>query len=202
MARVWKTVAVAGAALVALVAVSCHAGVQVGDPAPNWAAIPGVDGKDHSLADYKDAKLVVLVFTCNHCPVAVNYEDRLVALQKDYEAKGVQFVAICVNDRDEDRLEPMKARAKEKGFNFPYLYDESQKTAKDYGAKNTPHLFVLGKDRKVVYIGGIDDNHQNPKAVTKQYLRDALDALLAGKEPPQAETPHPGCGIKWAKKSP
>lgn len=171
-------------------------GVKVGDPAPDWKGIIGVDDKEHSLADYKDAKLIVLVFTCNHCPVAKAYEDRLVALQKDYKDKGVQVIAVNVNNIPEDRLDQMKVRAKEKGFNFPYIYDSSQKMGHDYGARVTPHVFVLDSERKVAYIGAIDDN-QNPEKVTKQYLRDALDALLAGKTPPVAETKAFGCSIKY-----
>ncbi len=172
---------------------------KIGDPAPQWSGIPGVDGKSHSLADYRDAKLIVLVFTCNHCPVAVAYEDRLIALQKDYQDKGVQLIAINVNNLPSDRLEKMKERAKEKGFNFPYLYDASQKTARDYGATNTPHVFVLDQDRKLVYRGGIDDNFQEAEAVKRPYLRNALDRLLAGQTLAQSETPHPGCSIKWDK---
>lgn len=177
-------------------AVAEQKGVKVGDPAPDWKGIIGVDDKEHSLADYKDAKLIVLVFTCNHCPVAKAYEDRLVALQKDYKDKGVQVIAVNVNNIPEDRLDRMKVRAKEKGFNFPYIYDSSQKMGHDYGARVTPHVFVLDSERKVAYIGAIDDN-QNPEKVTKHYLRDALDALLAGKARAVAETKAFGCTIKY-----
>jgi peroxiredoxin len=170
--------------------------LKIGDPAPTWSGIIGVDGAKHSLADYKKAKLIALVFTCNHCPVAVAYQDRLIALQKDYKAKGVQVVAVNVNNIAEDKLDKMKERAKQKGFNFPYLYDPTQKMGHDYGATCTPHVFLLDKDRKLAYTGRIDDN-QNPKRVKKQDLRAALDALLAGEKPPVAVTTQFGCTIKW-----
>ncbi|GIX02393.1 MAG: hypothetical protein KatS3mg112_1330 [Thermogutta sp.] len=177
-------------------AVAEQKGVKVGDPAPDWKGIIGVDDKEHSLSDYKDAKLIVLVFTCNHCPVAKAYEDRLIALQKDYKDKGVQVIAVNVNNIPEDRLDRMKERAKEKGFNFPYIYDSSQKMGHDYGARVTPHVFVLDSERKIAYIGAIDDN-MDPAKVKKHYLRDALDALLQGKTPPVAETKAFGCTIKY-----
>lgn len=201
MVRTWRLALVLGVVIAALAASRCYADkAKIGEQAPQWSGIPGVDGKQHSLSDYQDAKLIVIVFTCNHCPVAVAYEDRLIELQKDYQAKGVQLIAINVNNMPNDRLDKMKERAQEKGFNFPYLYDASQKTARNYGATNTPHVFVLDQDRRLAYRGGIDDNFQKANAVKTQYLRDALDSLLAGKELAQADTPHPGCGIKWDKK--
>ncbi len=168
----------------------------IGDAAPEWSAVIGTDDREHSLADYKDAELIVLVFTCNHCPVAVDYEDRLIALQKDYESRGVQVIAVNVNNLPADRLEPMKQRASEKGFNFPYLYDPSQKIGRDYGAKVTPHVFVLDGSRKLAYVGAIDDT-QDPAKVTQHFLRDAIDALLAEKEPPEPVTQQFGCSIKY-----
>jgi len=185
---------------------SLAAELKIGDAAPDWSGIPGVDGKKHSLADYKKAKLVVLVFTCNHCPVARDYEERLITLQKEYKSKGVQVVAACVNDLDEDRLPAMKERAagKELGdwrtnkepFNFPYIYDESQKIGRAYSATVTPHVFVLDGKRKIAYMGAVDDN-QSLKRVKEHFLSDALDALLAGKQPPKAVTEQFGCSIKW-----
>jgi peroxiredoxin len=172
--------------------------LKIGDAAPEFSGIVGIDDQKHGLADYKDTKLIVLVFTCNHCPVAVAYEDRLVALQKDYKDKGVVLVAVNVNNLPADKLDKMKERAKSKGFNFPYLYDETQKIGRDYGAEVTPHVFVLDGKRKIAYIGAVDDK-QNADAVKTHFLRDALDALLAGKEPPQAVTKHFGCGIKYEK---
>lgn len=171
---------------------------KVGDKAPAWSGIIGVDDKEHGLADLKKAKSVVLVFTCNHCPVAKAYEDRLVALQKDYKKKGVQVVAVNVNNLDADKLEAMKVRAKEKKFNFPYLYDPTQKLGLQYGATKTPEVFVLDGERKIAYHGAIDDS-QNPEKVTTQHLRLALDAVLAGQAPPKAEVAAFGCSIKYDK---
>ena len=185
------------ALMVAAIAARGHAAeLKIGDAAANFAGIIGIDDKEHGLADYQGAKLVVVVFTCNHCPVAVAYEDRLVALQKDYQAKGVQLVAVNVNTIAADRLDKMKERAAKKGFNFPYLYDATQKIGRDYGATVTPHVFVLDKDRKIAYVGAVDDNVQ-PDKVKSPHLRNALDALLSGKKPPQEVTKQFGCGIKY-----
>ena len=175
------------------------AGVKIGDPAPDFKGIIGTDNKTHSLSDFKDCKLVVLVFTCNHCPVASAYEGRLVTLQDTYKAKGVQVVAVNVNNIEADRLDKMKQRAKAKKFNFPYLYDSSQKTGRAYGATVTPHVFLLNQQRKVAYMGAVDDK-QNAGQVKKTFLRDAIDALLDGKEPPQTVTKQFGCGIRYEKK--
>jgi peroxiredoxin len=177
------------------------AGVKIGDPAPDFQGLVGTDDKEHSLSDFKDSKLVVLVFTCNHCPVASAYEGRLVALQDAYKAKGVQIVAVNVNTIEADRLDKMKERAKARKFNFPYLYDASQKIGHDYGAAVTPHVFVLDQQRKVAYMGAVDDK-VNADQVKKTYLRNAVDALLDGKEPPETVTKQFGCGIKYEKKQP
>jgi peroxiredoxin len=174
-------------------------GVKIGDDAPAWRNLPGTDGKTHSFEDLADAKAIVVAFTCNHCPVAVAYEDRFIEFAKAYKAKGVEFVAINVNNLEEDKLPAMKVRAEEKGFPFPYLYDASQKIGRDYGATATPHLFVLDQNRKVVYKGQFDDKQAADKA-TRKYVPDAVDAVLAGKEPPVAETPASGCSIKWDDK--
>ena len=170
--------------------------LNIGDPAPQWTGIVGTDDKPHSLADYKDAKAVVVVFTCNHCPVATAYQERLVALQKDYKDKGVQVIAICVNKGAADDLDAMKKRAESAGFNFPYLYDPTQQVGRDYGATCTPHAFVLDKDRKLAYMGAIDDNMHADK-VEKHYIRAALDALLDGKTPETPVTRQFGCGIHY-----
>jgi peroxiredoxin len=195
---------VAGMMAVAILAVLAVAPLsasplKIGDAAPNWSGLKGVDDKQHSLADYEKAKLVVVVFTCNHCPVAAAYEDRLIALQKEYGPKGVQFVAInptSPKKQPQDSFEKMKERASSKGFNFPYLVDATQDVAKQYGATCTPHIFVLDKDRKVAYMGAIDDN-MNASKVKEPFLRNALDALLQGEKPPKAVTKQFGCGIKW-----
>ena len=204
MTRHW-TVAVAAGSIAALVVVVWAIApgfaadakkLKIGDAAPAWSDLIGIDDAKHSLADYQKANLVVLVFTCCHCPVATAYEDRLIQLQKDYEAKGVQVVAVNVNNVAADKLDAMKARAKQKGFNFPYLYDASQKIARDYGATCTPHVFLLDKERKLAYTGRIDDNQDLAK-VTKRDLRAALDALLSGKTPPETVTTQFGCAIIW-----
>ena len=169
---------------------------DVGDPAPNFDGLEGVDDKRHSLKDYADAKAVAVAFICNHCPVAVAYEDRLIALQNDYADKGVQLVAINVNNLEEDKLPAMKERAEEKGFTFPYLYDPTQKVGRDYGATVTPHIFLLDAQRRLAYVGAVDDNQDEAK-VTQQYLRDAIDAVLAGKTPETTDVKAVGCTIKY-----
>ncbi len=179
----------------------CAAEPQIGKPAPDWSGIIGIDDKEHALADYKDARLIALVFTCNHCPVAVAYEDRLVGLQNDYGQKGVQVIAVNVNNLEADRLGPMKRRAAEKKFNFPYLYDPTQKIGHDYGATVTPHVFVLDVDRNIAYMGAIDDSMDADKVKT-HYSRDALDALLADEKPQQPVTRQFGCGIKYEQQRP
>ncbi len=195
----WTRRLAAAAAAIILVAGGCYAAeskLKIGDAAPDWSGIVGVDDQKHALADYKEAKLVVLVFTCNHCPVAQAYQERLIALQKDLQPKGVQLVAVNVNNFEADRLEAMKKRATEKGFNFPYLYDATQKIGRQYGALVTPHVFLLDKDRKIAYIGPVDDQKKVDK-VKIHYLRDAIDALLAGKTPPQSVATPFGCNIKY-----
>lgn len=202
-----RTLTFALAAAVVLVATSGFAAkLKIGDAAPKWSGIIGVDGKKHSLSDYKEAKLIALVFTCNHCPVAKDYEERLIAIQKDYKSKGVQVIAVSVNDPEayrEDSFENMKKRAAGEGlgrwrttkepFNFPYLYDETQKIGRDYGATSTPHVFVLDQKRMIAYMGSVDDS-QNLKRVKVRYLRNALDYLGAGNSPVTKEF---GCSIKW-----
>ena len=197
-------------ALAVLVTTSSYAAkLKIGDAAPKWSGIIGTDGKKHGLAEHKKAKLIVIAFTCNSCPVARAYEDRLVALQKDYKPKGVQVIAVNVNNIPPDSFELMKQRAagkdlgawrtKKGPFNFPYLYDRSQKIGRDYGATHTPHVFVLDQKRKIGYMGAIDDK-QAVKKVKEHHVRSALDALLAGKKPPKPVTKQFGCTIKWDKK--
>lgn len=183
-------------AFVALTALVSQAAVKVGEKGPDIKGVPTVDGKKVSLDDYKDAKAIVVTFTCNVCPVAVAYEDRFVEFTKKYGEKGVRFVAI--NCSPSEDLEKMKQRAEEKGFNFPYAYQEDGAAAKAYGARVTPHIYVLDQDRKVAYIGAFDDN-QNEAKVQKKYVADAVDAILAGKTVPVAETKAVGCGIKIKK---
>jgi peroxiredoxin len=190
------------AVALALVSSSASAGkfnkvLSIGDDAPDFSNIIGTDDDKYGLDSFKDAKAIVVVFTCNNCPVAVACEDRIVDLQKDYKAKGVQVVAINVNNVDGDRLDSMKERASSKNFNFPYLYDPTQKVARDYGAGVTPDVVVLDKDRKVAYLGLLDDEPLNESAASKHYVRDALDAVLSGSKPAVSETKAKGCGIKF-----
>jgi len=168
--------------------------IDIGDKAPTWSSIPGCDGEEHSFADYKGAKALVICFTCNKCPVAVAYEGRMKEIAKDYADKGVKFVAINVN-RSED-LDAVKKRSQEKDFEFSYLYDETEKSAKAYGATRTPEFFVLCPEGTIAYTGALDDNMKESK-VKEKYLRNAIDAVLAGNEPETAETKPVGCGIKW-----
>ncbi|MEX0701686.1 MAG: thioredoxin family protein [Planctomycetales bacterium] len=169
--------------------------VEVGQKAPAFSGV-NIDDAQKSGGDYKDAKAVVVAFTCNHCPVAVAYEDRFVAFAKEYKEKGVEFVAINCNTQAADKLDKMKERAEKKGFTFDYLYDESQESGKAFGATVTPHLFVLDKDQNIVYMGSFDDS-QNTEKVKAQYVRDAVDAVLAGTKPEVTETRQFGCGIGY-----
>jgi peroxiredoxin len=174
--------------------------LKLGDPAPAWTDLPGTDGQKHSLADLKDKPLVVVVFTCNSCPVAADYEDRIVAFAKKHGgAEGkVAVVAINVNRIDEDSLPKMKERAEAKGFAFPYLYDESQKIAKDYGATYTPEFFLLDQQRKIAFMGGMDDE-SNPAKVTAHYLESAVTSVLAGEKPQPGEAIARGCMIRYVR---
>ncbi len=169
-----------------------------GDAAPAWKELPGVDGKAHSLADLPEKKLVAVVFTCNSCPIAVDYEDRILAFAAKH-AESVAVVAINVNTIEEDRLEAMKAHAEEKGFTFPYLFDETQQIAKDFGATGTPEFCLLSPERKVIYMGALDDN-TDPAAVKTRYLEDAVAAALAGRAPEKAETFANGCRIRYERR--
>lgn len=165
--------------------------------------LKNVDGKMVSLADYPKAKGFIVTFTCNHCPYAKAYEDRIIALNNKYASKGYPVIAINPNDAlnyPEDNYDNMVIRAKEKGFTFPYLHDETQAVAKKYGAVRTPHIFILQKegDKLVVkYVGAIDDNYEDAKAVKERYAEDALDALLSNKPVKVSSTKAIGCSIKW-----
>ncbi len=172
--------------------------LSIGDKAPVWKDLPGTDDKTHSLSDFDDKEIVVVVFTCNSCPYAIDYEDRLVSFAREMnESKAkVALVAINVNKVEEDLLPAMKKRAEEKNFNFPYLFDETQQTAKDYGAVRTPEFFVFNKDRQLVYTGAMDDSSDGKK-ITKDYLREAVASTLAGKKIAIEETPPVGCGVRF-----
>jgi peroxiredoxin len=172
--------------------------LNVGDAGPAWQSLPGVDGKSYSLADLSDKDIVVVVFTCNHCPVAKAYEDRIIDFARKHAGPDskVGLVAINVNNIAPDRLPKMRERAQEKGFPFNYLHDESQKIGRAYGASVTPEFFVLNKDRKVVYMGAMDDN-MNTDEVKNHYLEDAVQAALGGRPPAKTETRGRGCSIKY-----
>lgn len=184
--------------------------LAIGTAAPDFK-LPGVDGKDYTLASFKDAKLLLVIFTCNHCPTAQAYEQRIIDLNKDYKNKGVALVAISPNDDaavrlDElgytdvgDSLADMKLRAKERDFQFPYLYDgEKQDVSRAYGVLATPQVLIFDAERKLRYVGRIDDS--DVKTVTSHDTRNALDALLAGKPVPVETTRVFGCSTKWADK--
>lgn len=174
--------------------------MKIGELAPDFS-LPGVDQQHYTLQSFSQKPVLVVVFSCNHCPYVQAYEDRLIEIQRDYAERGVQLVAINANDDvkyPEDSFDHMVARAKAKGFNFPYLRDAAQQVARAYGATHTPHLFVFDQDRRLRYTGKIDDNWQRPEAVSRRYLRDALDALLEDKQPAEPTTHAIGCSIKWA----
>jgi len=176
-------------------------GYQVGDMATDFS-LKNVNNKNVSLSDFKDAKGFIVIFTCNHCPFAKAYEDRIIALDKKYKGLGYPVIAINPNNPDvqsEDSFDLMKVRAKEKGFTFPYLFDEGQKIYPQYGATKTPHVYVLQKTKagnQVKYIGAIDDNYSDEAAVKTKYVENAVNALLKGGEVPVKTTKAIGCSIK------
>ncbi|NMH87897.1 thioredoxin family protein [Flavivirga algicola] len=180
---------------------STDGGYKIGDIAEDFS-LENVDGNMVSLSDYKDAKGFIVTFTCNTCPYAVMYEDRINDLNKKYASKGFPVIAIMPNNTDVkpgDNMEAMKTRAKSKGFTFPYLLDKGQKVYPKFGATKTPHIFLLQKTDKghvVKYIGAIDDNYKSASAVKTKYVENAVDALLEGKEVKQTETKAIGCSIK------
>jgi peroxiredoxin len=186
--------------------------LEIGATAPDFK-LPGVDGRNYTLTDFKDSDVLVLIFTCNHCPTARAYEERIKKLAADYKDKGVAVVCISSNDPcalrlDEmawsdvgDSFEDMKIRAKDKEFNFLYLYDgDTQKVAKAYGPVTTPHTFIFDKERKLRYVGRIDSSEWREKPDAVQDARNAIDALSAGEKPPIEKTKTFGCSIKWSDK--
>lgn len=186
--------------------------LALGAVAPAFS-LPGVDGRTWSLDDFRSAKVLVVVFTCNHCPTAQYYEDRLKRFAEDYREKGAALVAIMPNDPKSVRLdelgwtdmsdsfEEMKVRARDHHFNFPYLYDgDTEAVSRAYGPAATPHVFVFDSARKLRYVGAIDDA-ERVERVTKPYLRHAVDALLAGRQPAVTQTKVVGCSTKWAGKA-
>jgi peroxiredoxin len=194
-------------ALALLIASTAGAGkfnkkISIGDPAPAFKKLPGIDGKAHSLADFKGKDILILCVTANECVVAQDYEERIVAFVKKYASakdSKIAFVAVSVGLDEDDRLPKMKERAKAKGFNFPYLHDDTQGIGRALGAAVTPELFVFDKARKLAYQGRFDDSI-TPEEVKVKYLEQAVDALLAGKKVPVSETERRGCVIEYAKK--
>lgn len=176
-------------------------GYKVGDVATDFS-LKNVDGKNVSLKDFKSAKGFIVVFTCNHCPYAQAYEDRIIALDRKYKSQGYPVIAINPNNPEkqkDDSFAKMQERAKDKKFAFPYLLDEGQKIFPQYGATKTPHVYVLQKTAKgnvVKYIGAIDDNYEDAAAVKQKYVENAVDALAKGKEISVKETKAIGCSIK------
>jgi len=175
--------------------------VKVGDKAPGFS-LKNVDGSTVSLNNYKDKKGVIVVFTCNHCPYSKAYEDRLIQLQKKH---GSDYPIVAINPNDastypSDSYDNMKVRAKEKGFNFAYIRDDSQSVAKAYGAKKTPHVYLLENNKghfHVAYIGAIDDNYAEESKVKTHYLEDAIEALQKGEKIKTNKTVAVGCSVKW-----
>lgn len=183
--------------------ISVKKGYSIGDVAADFS-LKNVNDEMVSLANFKEAKGAIVIFTCNHCPYSVAYEDRIIAIDKKYKELGYPVIAINPNDPEADGgegddFESMKTRAKEKGFTFPYLYDEGQKVYPIYGATKTPHIYLLQQSENgyiVKYIGAIDDNAKEPENVKEKYLEDALNALIAGVEIKMPETKALGCSIK------
>lgn len=172
--------------------------LNIGDAAPPWKNLPGTDDRKHSLADLQAKEFVVVVFTCNSCACSEEYENRIIALSKKY-AEKVAVVAINVNTIAADNLDAMKKKAEKKKFPFLYLYDDSQQIGTAYGAKYTPEFFVLNKERKIAYMGSLDDKSKE-EDVKNKFLDDALSALLKGERPAKQETPAFGCLIRYKRK--
>lgn len=181
-----------------------NSGYQVGDEATDFK-LKNIDGKMVSLSDYKSAKGFIVIFTCNHCPYAKKYEDRIIALDKSFKSKGYPVIAINPNDatvQPQDGFSEMQTRAKEKGFTFPYLVDEGQKIYPIYGATKTPHVYILKKENGkniVKYIGAIDNNYENPNDVSEFYVQDAVKQLLKNEAVKTEKTVAIGCTIKVKK---
>lgn len=173
--------------------------LSVGDAAPIFVDLPGIDGKTHSLSEWKSKSCLVIVFTCNSCPVANAYEDRIAAISKIYTENAnakVAVIAINSNTIADDSMPKMIERAKKKKYAYPYLHDARQTVAKAYGVNYTPEFVVLDGDRKVVYLGALDDKNK-PEDAKTNYLAAAIDAVLAGKKPATGETLARGCKIRW-----
>ena len=177
--------------------------LQLGAPAPDFD-LPGADGRQYTLSSFKDKKALVVIFSCNHCPYVVAYEDRMIAIQRDYASKEVQLVAINSNDDKAyptDSFPAMVERSRSKGFNFPYLRDEPQKVVEAYGGVCTPHVFAFDEKRVLRYRGRIDDSKE-PAKVTTNDLRNALDDIIGNRAVRTPDTRPFGCSIKWYSMKP
>jgi peroxiredoxin len=177
--------------------------LPLGTASPDFH-LRSVEGKAVARDDFREKPVLVVMFICNHCPYVQAVEDRIVRLNREYAPRGVQLVGICSNDPTDypdDRPEKLLARWREKGYGFPYLIDETQDVARAFHAVCTPDIYVFDRDRKLAYHGRIDDNWQQPDKVKRRELAAALDALLAGKQPPRDQTSSIGCSIKWRKAS-
>ena len=189
--------------LVLAAATTAHAGgaLALGSAIPSAdVKMKNIDGKDLAIADVKGAQGTLVVFTCNHCPFAKMWETRIVELGNQYQGKGIGVIAVNANDpkvAPDDGYESMQARAKERGFAFPYVVDATSDVARAFGAARTPEVFLFDKEGKLVYHGAVDDNGQDAAKVEKFYLKDALDAVATGKAVPVAETKSIGCSIKF-----
>ena len=174
--------------------------MKIGDNAPAFNLL-GTDNVLHSLDEFTKKNILIIIFSCNHCPTVIAYEQRMINIQKDYLNKSVSMIAINSNDEKtypEDSIDKMVERYKNQGYNFTYLRDQDQSIAKAYGATHTPEIFIFDQDRNLRYHGRIDDNRDEPNKVNKKYVRDALDALINNK-PISIETTHSiGCTIKWS----
>jgi len=165
-------------------------------------SLPAVDGQRHARDDFASAKVLVVLFICNHCPYVVAVEDRIIALRKEFAPRGVQLVGICANDPTDypdDSPERLAERWRAKDYGFPYLVDESQQVARAFGAVCTPDIYVYGPDRRLAYHGRIDDSWKEPAKATRRELAEAIEALLAGGAPAREQNPTIGCSIKWKK---
>jgi len=200
MRKTFLTIAALGLLASPVLAGKFNKTVSVGDKAPTFAGIPAIMGGQDASLTLSDLKedVVVLVFLANHCPVVLAYEDRIIDFTNDYKGKSVKVVGVAVSRQDVDKLPAIKTYMKSHGSNYLYGYDETQAIGKAYGATNTPQFFVLDKNRKIAYMGVMDDSQQEDKVKTK-YLRDAVDAVLKGDSPEVTETRPQGCGIGYSK---
>jgi peroxiredoxin len=203
--RGWRRVVFAGIAFGLVItagksvdAAKFNRKVDVGRPAPIWKNLAGVDGRKHSLSDYKGAKVLVIAFMCNQCEVSQIYEDRFMAFVKEFSAHKVALVGISCSLLPPDQLDKMTERAKKRKFNFDYLTDPSQQVGKDYGATVTPQMFVLDQSRNIAYMGRFDDS-MYADDVHRRFVEDAVRAILAGKQSDPSETRASGCAIEYAK---